>query len=180
MCGDWGMCKSNYLLTAVAEREGWEWHRGSSRRWAPSICHSTPLHSTVPSPPAPSLYFVSLIVPRALILFVPLSLSICLDTCLRSSIILYDLFLLMINSTDDNLLNVFVPLVLTAGSAKIILVSSIHWTNRLQTYTIGWVSADESEQKCHSVYSFSKWLYQWLTYTYITVYLNIKKSFLDI
>lgn len=46
MCGDWGMCKSNYLLTAVAEREGWEWHRGSSRRWAPSICHSTPLHST--------------------------------------------------------------------------------------------------------------------------------------
>lgn len=136
------MCKSNYLLTAVAEREGWEWHRGSSRRWALSICHSTPLHSTTPSPPTPSLYFVSLFVPCALILFVPLSLSlclsICLDTCLRSSIIQYDLFLFMINSTDDNLLNVSVPLVLPAGSAKIIiLVSSIGWTNRLQTYTIG-------------------------------------------
>lgn len=181
MCGDWGMCKSNYLLTAVAEREGWEWHRGSSRRWAPSICHSTPFHNPLPILPQ-SLFCLS-VCPSCSHSLCPsvslsLCLSICLDTCLRSSIIQYDLFLFMINSTDDNLLNVSVPLVLPAGSAKIIiLVSSIGWTNRLQTYTIGWVSVDESEQKRHSVYSFLKWIYQWLTYTYITVYLNMKKLF---
>lgn len=172
MCGDWGMCKSNYLLTAVAEREGWEWHRGSSRRWALSICHSAPLHNPLPTP---CLYFVSLFVPRALILFVPLSLSFCVSwSVLMHNVfsppsfiwLLYVLFLFMINSIADNHLNVSVPQMSPTGSAKIIiLVSSIGWTNRLQIYTICSVSVDVSEQKHHGINNFSNWIYQWLTYS---------------
>lgn len=117
------MCKSNYLLTAVAEREGWEWHRGSSRRWAPSICHSTPQPPPHPPPAFILSLCLSLVLSFSLSLYLSLCLSICLDTCLQLSIIQCDMFLFMINSTDDILLNVCVPLVLPTGSAKIIILA---------------------------------------------------------
>lgn len=156
MCGDWGMCKSNYLLTAVAEREGWEWHRGSSRRWALSICHSAPLHNPLPTP---CLYFVSLFVPRALILFVPLSLSVSLDlSWYMSSVVHHSVWYV---SFHDKLYWWYSFKCLCAASVtnrkckNYYIGATIGWTNRLQTYTIGWVSVEESEQKHHSVYCFS-------------------------
>lgn len=157
MCGDWGMCKSNYLLTAVAEREGWEWHRGSSRRWAPSICHSTPQPPPHPPPAFILSLCLSLVLSFSLSLYLSLSVSLDLSWYM-SSVVHHSVWYV---SFHDKLYWSYSFKCLCAASVtnrkckNYYIGATIGWTNRLQTYTIGWVSVKESEQKHHSVYCFS-------------------------